>query len=70
MTTQGFQRIVVHSRDTDVLVLLVHFANKLSSEIWFRTGTAKQRTSVAIDSINIDQDLSKKTLPAFHALTG
>jgi len=69
LTTQGFQRIVVHSRDTDVLVLLVHFANQLSPEIWFRTGTAKQRTYVAVHSININQALSK-TLPAFRALTG
>ena len=65
----GCHGIVAHSRDTDVLVLLVHFANQLSPEIWFRTGTAKQRTYVAVHSMNIDQALSK-TLPAFHALTG
>ena len=69
LTTQGFQRIVVHSRDTDVLVLLVHFANQLSPEIWFRTGTAKQHTFVVVHKINIDQALSK-TIPAFLALTG
>jgi len=70
LTTQGFKRIVVHSRDTDVLVLLVHFANQLSPELWFRTGTAKQRTYVVVvHSRNIDQALSK-TIPAFHALTG
>ena len=40
----------------------------MSSELWFRTGTAKQRTYVAVHSINIDQALSK-ALPAFHALT-
>jgi len=69
LTTQGFQRIVVHSRDTNVLVLMVHFANQLSPELWFCTGTAKQRTYVAVHNINIDQALSK-TLPAFHAVTG
>jgi len=57
LTTQGFQRIVVHSRDTDLLVLLVDFANQLSPEIWFRTGTAKQGTYVAVHSIKIDQAL-------------
>ena len=56
LTTQGFKRIVVHSRDTDVLVLLAHFANQLSPELWFRTGRAKQRTYVAV---HIDQALSK-----------
>ena len=48
---------------------MVHFTNQFSPEIWFRTGTAKQRTYVAVHSINIDQALSE-TLPAFHALTG
>jgi len=62
LTTQGFKRIVVHSRDTDVLVLLVHFANQLSPELWFRTGTAKQRTYVVVvHSRNIDQALSKSS---------
>jgi len=56
LTIQGFRRIVVHSRDTDVLVLLAHFANQLSPELWFRTGRAKQRTYVAV---HIDQALSK-----------
>ena len=37
----------------------MHFANQLSPELWFCTGTAKQRTYVAVHSINIDQALSK-----------
>ena len=35
----GFERVVVVCRDTDVLVLLVHFKHQLSKEIWFMSGT-------------------------------
>ena len=69
LTLQGYQRIVVHSRETDVLVLLVQFATQLSAEVWFRTGTATQRRYVAVHNININPVL-RSNLPAFHAVSG
>ena len=64
----GFERLIICCRDTDVLVLLVHFASQLSQEIWFRTGTAKQRTFVAVHEVTLPESM-KKNLPGFHALT-
>ena len=33
----GFESIITSSRDTDVLVLVIDFAAKLSRELWMRT---------------------------------
>lgn len=66
---QGFERLVYVCRDTDVLVLLVHFLPKLSNEVWMRTGTRKQYRYVAVHDINVPSNVSRN-IPAFHALTG
>jgi hypothetical protein len=66
---EGYKRLIVSCRDTDVLVLLVHFTNKLPQEIWFRTGTARQRRFVAVHDINFRQTI-RQNLPAYHALSG
>ena len=34
----GYERVIVSCRDTDVLVLLTHFAGQLSREMWMRAG--------------------------------
>ena len=34
---QNYKRTIVVCRDTDVLVLLLHFQNKLTTEIWFQS---------------------------------
>lgn len=65
----GFERLIISSRDTDVLVLLIYFASDLSREIWFRTGTANQRTFVAVHAVDIDPAL-RHNLPGFHAISG
>lgn len=69
VTDLGFERLIIISRDTDVLVLLIHFASDLSGEIWFQTGTAKQRSFVAVHAIDLDPAL-RHNLPAFYALSG
>jgi hypothetical protein len=35
----GVRRLVIHCRDTDVLLLLIVFAEHLSQEIWMKAGT-------------------------------
>ena len=69
VTDLGFERMIICSRDTDVLVLLVHFASDLSGELWFQMGTTKQRSFVAVYAVDLDPALSHN-LPAFHALSG
>lgn len=66
---QGFERLVIRSRNTDVLVPLVHFASDLSKEIWFRRGTTEQRSFVVLHGVEIDLAL-RHNLPGFHALSG
>lgn len=41
---EGYDRLVVLCRDTDVLILLLHFVPHLSEEIWMQAGTAKTAT--------------------------
>ena len=35
----GYERVIVSCRDTDVLVLPTHFAGQLSRELWMRAST-------------------------------
>lgn len=42
----GYEWIIVSCRDTDVLVLLTHFAGQLKGELWMRTGTRQERRCV------------------------
>ena len=37
----GYERLVICCKDTDVLVLLIYFANELCQEIWMQTGNIK-----------------------------
>lgn len=66
---QPYERTLIVCRDTDVLVLLIHFQQQLTNEIWFQSGTAKQRKYVAVHDITLSPQL-RKAIPAFHALTG
>ena len=59
------ERVVVVCRDTDVLVLLVHFKHQLSREICFMSGTKKDPKYVPIVGASL-----RPVLRAFHALTG
>ena len=69
---QGYKRILVYSRDTDVMVLLVHFFKTISApEIWMCAGTKQKPKYIPIHSIvgAIPDDICE-VLPSFHAVTG
>ena len=65
-------RIVIHSPDTDVLVLsAAHFDRLGSKELWFRTGVKDRLRLIPVHKVS--QALGPKmcdALPALHALTG
>ena len=65
-------RIVIHSPDTDVLVLsAAHFDRLGSKELWFRTGVKDRLRLIPVHKVS--QALGPTmcdTLPALHALTG
>ena len=65
-------RIVIHSPDTDVLVLsAAHFDRLGSKELWFRTGVKDRLRLIPVHKVS--QALGPAmcdALPAVHALTG
>jgi len=54
-----FERIIA-SRDTDVLVLVIHFAAQLIRGLWMRTETEKQRSFIAVKRHTITSNTSKE----------
>ena len=67
-----FRTVVVSSRDTDVLLLLVsHFQRMQCQHLWMKSGTSKKRQYIPIDAVfNKLPSGSASSLLAFHALTG
>ena len=67
-----FHTVVVSSRDTDVLLLLVsHFQRMQCQHLWMKSGTSKKRRCIPIDAVfNKLPGGSASSLVAFHALTG
>lgn len=65
----GFQRIIVHSPDTDVLVLLVHFSTDIGSEVWLHMSKGGRRFPTHIIARKLGLNMCKCLL-AFHAITG
>ncbi len=70
-------RIVIRSRDTDVLVLAIHYFPQLThtAELWVQTGTVTSNVDLRrfVPVHEICRNLSPtvcKILPAAHALTG
>lgn len=67
----GFERIIVRSRDTDVLVLLIHHKHRFNGNVWMSAGTSKCPRFIPINdvcgSLTPDQTVA---LPAYHAVTG
>ena len=39
---QGYERIIIHSRDADVLVMIVSFLSNSDSEVWMKAGSKKK----------------------------
>ncbi len=67
-----FHTVVVSSRDTGVLLLLVsHFQRMQCQHLWMKSGTSKKRRYTPIDAVfNKLPSGSASSLLAFHALTG
>ena len=65
-----FNTVVVSSRDTDVLLLLVsHFPRARCKNLWLMSGTSKKRRYIPIEAVFTN--LPKESVPAllpFHAL--
>ncbi|KAL2081649.1 hypothetical protein ACEWY4_023502 [Coilia grayii] len=68
-TAKGYQRLIIQCRDTDVLVLLLVFAQRLSPEVWIKAGTAKKPCYIKVHEIKQPNDIINGLL-AFHAITG
>jgi len=67
----GCSRIVVHSKDTDVLVLLLHFYPSLTHDVWMKTGTLSKPVFIPIHELyQTLPSIVFRNLPAYHALTG
>ena len=66
--------IVVSSRDTDILVLLVANFHLMScQQLWMKAGTARKRKYIPVHDIVAKLQMKSQVLqllPAFHALTG
>ena len=65
----GFERVVVNSPDTDVLVLLVHFACLIGCEVWLRLPKGGRLYAAHYIARSLGATLCQ-VLPAFHAITG
>ena len=67
-----FKTVVVSSRDTDVLILLIsHFQHMQCEHLWMMSGTSKKRSYIPINDVfNEIPKGSKASLLAFHAFTG
>ena len=65
-------RIIVYSRDTDVLVLLIYQCERLPArQLWMRTGSNKDHRYIPIhDVVKTLPSGVVKELLAFHAFTG
>ncbi len=68
---QGYDRLVIQSRDTDVLVLLIHHKHRFPAEVWMSAGTSKNPRFIPINNVveSLAPDIAV-ALPAYHAITG
>ena len=66
-----FHTVIVSSRDTDILILLVsHFQSMQCQHLWMMSGTSKKRWYIPTDAVfNKLPRSSAASLLAFHALT-
>ena len=66
---QGFEKIIINCKDTDVLVMATELLPGSTSEIWMRAGTLKNTKNIPVHLIDIPSEV-KQNLMLFHALTG
>ena len=69
---KGFRKILLHTVDTDVVILAVKAAAKLDvQELWVAFGTAKKFRYIPVHDISLSLCPDKsQALPMFHAYTG
>ena len=67
---EGYERVLVINRDTDVLLLLVHVMPTKPVEVWMISGKAKSRKCYPVHeaSQRLTQSVNTNVL-SFHALT-
>ena len=66
---EGYERLVICCKDTDVLVLLTFFATQLCQEVWMKTGTFKAPKFIKVHQIRI-QNTMRESILGYHAITG
>ena len=66
--SSGYQRVVINSRDTDVLVLALGLPDCLRPEMWFSSGTSKKWKYIPVHNILPVQVL--QNIIAFRAMSG
>ena len=66
-----YESILVKCRDTDVLLLLVHFTRGREGKVWMVSGTSKEQECYPVHLINrsLHEEVVDNVL-GFHALTG
>ena len=69
MTDQD--KIIVHSPDTDVFILLLSYATDVGKPVVFETGSGSSRRLIDISYVaSVLGEQCVKALPGFHAFTG
>ena len=66
---EGYQRCVIQSRDTDVLVLALVCRSSLPPKVWMTTGLKSRNSFIPVHKIE-PSELQVKTIIPFHVLTG
>lgn len=68
-SVQNFYRVVVCTRDTDILLLLIH--HETAEEVWMSSGTSKDKDFIPVCTLraNLESEVVNNIL-GFHALTG
>ena len=67
----GYQRIIVMCRDTDVMLLLLHFTASKASEVWMMCGNTRKRKFIPIHQVAQKfPEVVMENISSFHALTG
>ena len=68
-TVKGYDRIIINSSDTDVLLLLIVFHPLMSKEVWMKAGTSQYRRYIPVHKLECPDEI-RDSLLAFHAITG
>ena len=64
----SYSRIIINSRDMNVLLLLLYHMDNLSTEVWMQFGTPNKPKYIAVHNIHLPQSVRMSIL-AFHAIT-